>query len=190
MNSPIIDDSPGTEVLFSGNEAIARGCVEAGVSLVTGYPGTPTTPVIEILNSADSQINARWCVNEKVAMDVATGNSWAGLRSLVTMKMSGLNVASDSILSVAASGTVGGLVIYVGDDPNVYYGMVEQDSRYFALLSAAPMLVPANPQEMLDFTRYAFELSERTGGPVFLRSTTVPSWRSGDCARKRTFPST
>jgi indolepyruvate ferredoxin oxidoreductase alpha subunit len=179
MNSPIIDDSPGTEVLFSGNEAIARGCVEAGVSLVTGYPGTPTTPVIEILNSADSQINARWCVNEKVAMDVATGNSWAGLRSLVTMKMSGLNVASDSILSVAASGTVGGLVIYVGDDPNVYYGMVEQDSRYFALLSAAPMLVPANPQEMLDFTRYAFELSERTGGPVFLRSTTVLSYTYG-----------
>ena len=179
MNSPIIDDSPGTEVLFSGNEAIARGCVEAGVSLVTGYPGTPTTPVIEILNKADSQIQARWCVNEKVAMDVATGNSWAGLRSLVTMKMSGLNVASDSVLSVAASGTVGGLVIYVGDDPNVYYGMVEQDSRYFALLSAAPMLVPANPQEMLDFTRYAFELSEKIGGPVFLRSTTVLSYTYG-----------
>jgi indolepyruvate ferredoxin oxidoreductase alpha subunit len=179
MNSPITDDSPGTEVLFSGNEAIARGCVEAGVSLVTGYPGTPTTPVIEILNKAGSQIRARWCVNEKVAMDVATGNSWAGLRSLVTMKMSGLNVASDSVLSVAASGTVGGLVIYVGDDPNVYYGMVEQDSRYFALLSAAPMLVPANPQEMLDFTRHAFELSEKIGGPVFLRSTTVLSYTYG-----------
>jgi indolepyruvate ferredoxin oxidoreductase alpha subunit len=179
MNSPITADSTGIEVLFSGNEAIARGCVEAGVSLVTGYPGTPTTPVIEILNKADSHIHARWCVNEKVAMDVATGNSWAGLRSLVTMKMSGLNVASDSVLSVAASGTVGGLVIYVGDDPNVYYGMVEQDSRYFALLSAAPMLVPANPQEMLDFTHDAFDLSEKIGGPVFLRSTTVLSYTYG-----------
>ena len=182
MKFPITDDSPGTEVLFSGNEAIARGCVEAGVSLVTGYPGTPTTPVIEILNKAESQIQAKWAVNEKVAMDVATGNSWAGMRSLVTMKMSGLNVASDSVLSVAASGTVGGLVLYIGDDPNVYYGMVEQDSRYFALLSSAPMLVPANPQEMLDFTRYAFELSEKIGGPVFLRSTTVLSYTYGKVA--------
>lgn len=175
MKSFITIDSPGADVLFSGNESIARGCVEAGVSLVTGYPGTPTTPVIEILKSVDSPIQARWAINEKVAFDIATGNSWAGLRTLVTMKMSGLNVASDSILSVAASGTVGGLVIYVGDDPNVYYGMVEQDSRYYALLSSAPMLVPANPQELLDFTRYAFELSEEIGGPVFLRSTTVLS---------------
>ena len=182
MRSPVTDDNPGTEVLFSGNEAIARGCVEAGVSLVTGYPGTPTTPVIEILHRAGTQIQAMWSVNEKVAMDIATGNSWAGRRSLVTMKMSGLNVASDSVLSVAASGTVGGLVLYIGDDPNVYYGMVEQDSRYFALLSSAPMLVPANPQEMLDFTRFAFELSERIGGPVFLRSTTVLSYTYGKVA--------
>lgn len=175
MKSSLTADSPGTDVLFSGNEAIARGCIEAGVSLVTGYPGTPTTPVIEMLKAADFPIQAQWAINEKVAFDIATGNAWAGLRSLVTMKMSGLNVASDSVLSVAASGTVGGLVIYVGDDPNVYYGMVEQDSRYYALLSCAPMLVPANPQELLDFTRYAFELSEQIGGPVFLRSTTVLS---------------
>ena len=85
MRSPVTDDNPGTEVLFSGNEAIARGCVEAGVSLVTGYPGTPTTPVIEILHRAGTQIQAMWSVNEKVAMDIATGNSWAGRRSLVTM---------------------------------------------------------------------------------------------------------
>jgi indolepyruvate ferredoxin oxidoreductase alpha subunit len=179
MNSPILIDSPGTEVLFSGNQAIARGCVEAGVSLVTGYPGTPTTPVIEILSGEKAGPKARYAVNEKVAMDIATGHSWAGQRTLVTMKMSGLNVASDTVLSMASSGTVGGLVIYVGDDPNVYYGMVEQDSRYYALLSAAPMLVPANPQEMLDYTRYAFELSEKIGGPVFLRSTTVLSYTYG-----------
>jgi indolepyruvate ferredoxin oxidoreductase alpha subunit len=179
MKSPLIVDSPGTEILFSGNEAIARGCIESGVSLVTGYPGTPTTPVIELLKAADTEIGVRWSINEKVAMDVAVGHSWAGLRTLVTMKMTGLNVASDTVLSVAASGTVGGLVIYVGDDPNVYYGMVEQDSRYYALMSSAPMLVPANPQEMLDFTRYAFELSETIGGPVFLRSTTVLSYTYG-----------
>lgn len=176
MKSPITIDSPGKEVLFAGNEAIARACIEAGVSLVTGYPGTPTSPVIEILKHEKASLEARWAVNEKVAMDIATGHSWAGLRSMVTMKMSGLNVASDTVLSVAASGTVGGLVIYVGDDPNVYYGMVEQDSRYYALLASAPMLVPANPQEMLEFTRFAFDLSEKIGGPVFLRSTTVLSY--------------
>jgi len=89
MKSPITIDSPGKEVLFSGNEAIARACVETGVSLVTGYPGTPTSPVIEILRREKAGLHARWAVNEKVAMDVATGNSWAGLRSMVTMKMSG-----------------------------------------------------------------------------------------------------
>ncbi len=176
MKSHILVDSPGTEVLFSGTEAIARGCIEAGVSLVTGYPGTPTTPVIEILQREKANLKARWAINEKVAIDMAAGHSWAGLRTLVTMKMSGLNVASDTVLSVAASGTVGGLVIYVGDDPNVYYGMVEQDSRYYALLSSAPMLVPANPQELLDYTKLAFDLSEKIGGPVFLRSTTVLSY--------------
>ncbi|UCF31290.1 MAG: 4Fe-4S binding protein [bacterium] len=179
MNSPIVIDSPGMEVIFSGNEAVARACVESGVALVTGYPGTPTTPVIEILRKEKTELKARWAINEKVAVDIAAGHSWAGLRTLVTMKMSGLNVASDTVLSVAASGTVGGLVIYVGDDPNVYYGMVEQDSRYYALLSSAPMLVPANPQEMRDFTNYAFDLSERIGGPVFLRSTTVLSYTYG-----------
>ncbi|TNF48303.1 hypothetical protein EP232_02560 [bacterium] len=173
MSSNILIDSSGKEVIFSGNEAIARACIESGASLVTGYPGTPTTPVIEILNREKAELKARWAINEKVAIDIAAGHSWAGLRTLVTMKMSGLNVASDTVLSVAASGTVGGLVIYVGDDPNVYYGMVEQDSRYYALLASAPMLVPANPQEILDFTNYAFDLSERIGGPVFLRSTTV-----------------
>jgi len=182
MSSNILVDSSGKEVIYSGNEAIARGCVESGVSFVTGYPGTPTTPVIEILNREKAELKARWAINEKVAIDIAAGHAWAGLRSLVTMKMSGLNVASDTVLSVAASGTVGGLVIYVGDDPNAYYGMVEQDSRYYALLASAPMLVPANPQEMLDFTNYAFDLSERIGGPVFLRSTTVLSNTYGKVA--------
>jgi indolepyruvate ferredoxin oxidoreductase alpha subunit len=182
MKSPILIDSPGNEFIFSGNEAIARACVESGVALVIGYPGTPTTPVIEILQKEKAELKARWAINEKVAVDIAAGHSWAGLRTLVTMKMSGLNVASDTVLSLAASGTVGGLVIYVGDDPNVYYGMVEQDSRYYALLSSAPMLVPAHPQEMLQFTNYAFDLSERIGGPVFLRSTTVLSYTYGKVA--------
>jgi indolepyruvate ferredoxin oxidoreductase alpha subunit len=167
---------PQKPTLLSGNEAIARGAIEAGVSLATGYPGTPSTYVIEtLLGIPDLGFRVEWSINEKVAFELATGVSWAGLRSLVTMKMSGLNVASDSFLSVQYSGTRGGLVLYVADDPNVYYGMVEQDSRHYARLAAAPMLMPATPQEALDFTRRAFDLSEQIGRPVMIRGTTTLS---------------
>jgi len=161
-------------LLLSGNEAIARGAIESGVALVTGYPGTPSTYVIEtLLKVPERRFRVEWAINEKVAFELATGVSWAGLRSLVTMKMSGLNVAADSFLSVQYSGTRGGLVLYVADDPNVYYGMVEQDSRLYARLAVAPMLMPASPQEALDWTRRAFELSEQIGRPVMLRGTTT-----------------
>ena len=170
------DMDPQKPTLLSGNEAIARGAIEAGVSLATGYPGTPSTYVIEtLLGIPDLGFRVEWSINEKVAFELATGVSWAGLRSLVTMKMSGLNVASDSFLSVQYSGTRGGLVLYVADDPNVYYGMVEQDSRHYARLAAAPMLMPATPQEALDFTRRAFDLSEQIGRPVMIRGTTTLS---------------
>lgn len=165
---------PKEPLFLSGNEAIARGAIEAGVSLVTGYPGTPSTYVIEtLLRLPDLGFRVEWSVNEKVAFELATGVSWAGLRSLVTMKMSGLNVASDSFLSVQYSGAKGGLVLYVADDPNVYYGMVEQDSRHYARLAVAPMLMPATPQEALHFTRLAFELSEKIGRPVMIQGTTA-----------------
>ncbi|NIQ39245.1 MAG: hypothetical protein GTN81_11720 [Proteobacteria bacterium] len=161
-------------VLLSGNEAIARAAIEAGVSLVTGYPGTPSTYVIEtLLGDPHPGFRVEWAINEKVAVELATGVSWTGLRSLVTMKMSGLNVAADAFLSVQYSGTNGGLVLYVADDPNVYYGMVEQDSRHYARLALAPMLMPATPQEALDLTRLAFKLSEEIGRPVMIRGTTT-----------------
>ena len=164
------------QLLYSGNQAIARAAIEAGVTLATGYPGTPSTYVIEtLLRLPDLGFRVDWAINEKVAFELATGVSWAGLRSLVTMKMSGLNVASDAFLSVQYSGTKGGLVLYVADDPNVYYGMVEQDSRHYARLAVAPMLTPATPQEALDFTRRAFELSEEIGHPVMILGTTVLS---------------
>ena len=170
------ESEPRNRLLLSGNEAIARGAIEAGVTLATGYPGTPSTYVIETLLSVpDLGFRVEWSINEKVAFELATGVSWAGLRSLVTMKMSGLNVASDSFLSVQYSGARGGLVLYVADDPNVYYGMVEQDSRHYARLGAAPMLMPATPQEALDFTRRAFDLSEQIGRPVMIRGTTTLS---------------
>ena len=167
---------PKAALLMSGNEAIARGAIESGVTLVTGYPGTPSTYVIEtLLAIPDLGFRVEWSINEKVAFELATGVSWAGLRSLVTMKMSGLNVASDSFLSVQYSGANGGLVLYVADDPNVYYGMVEQDSRHYARLAGAPMLMPATPQEALNLTRRAFDLSEQIGRPVMIRGTTTLS---------------
>jgi indolepyruvate ferredoxin oxidoreductase alpha subunit len=165
---------PREPVLLSGNQAIARAAIEAGVTLVTGYPGTPSTYVIEaLLRVPGLGFRVEWAVNEKVAFELATGVSWSGQRSLVTMKMSGLNVAADAFLSVQFSGTRGGLVLYVADDPNTYYGMVEQDSRYYARLASAPMLMPASPQEALDFTRQAFELSEQVGRPVMVLGTTT-----------------
>lgn len=161
-------------LLLSANQALARGAIEAGVALVTGYPGTPSTYAIEaLLKVPDLGFRVEWSVNEKVAFEVATGVSWAGLRSLVTMKMSGLNVASDALVSVQYSGTNGGMVVYVADDPNTYYGMVEQDSRHYARLAAAPMLTPSSPQEALDFMRRAFDLSEDIGRPVMILMTTT-----------------
>jgi indolepyruvate ferredoxin oxidoreductase alpha subunit len=160
-------------LLLSANQALARGAIEGGVALVTGYPGTPSTYAIEaLLRVPDLGFRVEWSINEKVAFEIATGVSWAGLRSLVTMKMSGLNVASDSLLSVQYSGTNGGMVIYVADDPNTYYGMVEQDSRLFARFAIAPMLTPSSPQEALNFTRQAFDLSEEIGRPVMILMTT------------------
>ncbi len=155
-----------------GSQACAQGAHEAAVRLVTGYPGTPATPAVEyLLGQSGNGLKAEWSVNEKVALEVAAGHSWAGQRSFVAMKMSGLNVASDPLLSIAASGTVGGLVILVGDDPGVYYGMVEQDSRLIARMAVLPMIEPANPNEARVFTRMAFEVSEQTQAPILIRQT-------------------
>lgn len=169
---------------LSGDQAVARGALEAGVEVATGYPGTPSTRTIEALQrmTKGSNVYIEWSVNEKVAVEVATGAAWAGKRALVTMKMSGLNVASDSLLSIAHSGTIGGLVIYVADDVSTYYGMVEQDSRYYALMGSLPMLVPSNPQESKDMTVLAFRLSEEIGAPVIVRSTTNVSYSYCDVA--------
>jgi indolepyruvate ferredoxin oxidoreductase alpha subunit len=170
IGTPILD----TPLLLSANQALARGAIESGVAYVTGYPGTPSTDAIEaLLTVPDLGFKVEWSINEKVAFEVATGVSWAGLRSMVTMKMSGLNVASDALVSVQYSGTNGGMVIYVADDPNTYYGMVEQDSRHYARLAVAPMLTPSSPQEALDFLRRAFDLSEEIRRPVMILMTTV-----------------
>lgn len=158
---------------LSGNEAVAQAALAAGVKLITGYPGTPSSEVIGSLwGRAPAGVTVEWSVNEKVALDEAGACAWAGQRALCTMKMSGLNVAYDSLISFAYSGCSGGLVVYVCDDPGVESGMPEQDVRGFAQMSDMPVLEPASVAESYWLTKYAFELSEKIGGPVLLRSVT------------------
>jgi indolepyruvate ferredoxin oxidoreductase alpha subunit len=167
--------APGKRLFLSGDEAVARAALEAGVHVVTGYPGNPGGGALAALLplAARFGLAAEWSVNEKVALEVAAGAAWAGRKSLVTMKMSGLNVLADSLLSIAHSGVNGALVIYAVDDVGVFYGMVEQDSRYYALLASVPLLMPASPEEAYAMTLLAFRASAQTGAPVLLLGTTV-----------------
>jgi len=163
-----------TTKLLTGNEALAWGALHAAVKVVTGYPGTPSTGTLASLLAMDPPgVHVEWSVNEKVAFETAAGASWAGQRALCTMKMSGLNVCYDSLISVAYSGARGGLVAYVADDPGVNAGMPEQDSRGFAVMSDLPMLEPASADEVYRLTMRAFELSEACGSPVFIRLVTA-----------------
>jgi indolepyruvate ferredoxin oxidoreductase alpha subunit len=165
--------------IVTGNEALALGALRAGAKVLTGYPGTPSSGALGSLLALGSDHpwlqgrHVEWSTNEKVAFEIAAGAAWAGQRALCTMKMSGLNVAYDSVISIAYSGCNGGLVIYVADDPGVSAGMAEQDSRGYALMSDLPMLEPASVAETYELTQVAFELSERTGSPIFLRLVTA-----------------
>jgi indolepyruvate ferredoxin oxidoreductase alpha subunit len=159
--------------LLTGNEALALGALRAGVKVATGYPGTPSTGCIESLLLLDPPgVHVEWSANEKVAFEIASGAAWAGQRALCTMKMSGVNVAYDSITSVAYSGVVGGMVIYVADDPGVSAGMCEQDTRGFAVMSDLPLLDAASVEDAYRLVQAGFEISERTGTPVFVRLVT------------------
>lgn len=158
-----------------GNEAIARGLVEAGADVVTGYPGTPSSEIIPGVIAWKKQLAlntyVEWSVNEKVALEVALAASWAGKRAAVTMKQVGLNVASDPLLNAAYSGVMGGLVVIVCDDPGAYSSQTEQDTRLFALFAKLPVFDPATPRQAQVMTRAAFELSEKYRLPVILRSS-------------------
>jgi indolepyruvate ferredoxin oxidoreductase alpha subunit len=156
---------------MSGNQAIARGTWEAGVHYATGYPGTPSTEILENISTYDN-IDSNWSTNEKVAFDVAMGVSLSGKRALVTMKHVGLNVASDSFMVVPYSGVIGGLVVISADDPGMHSSQNEQDNRYFAKFGKVPVLEPIDPQEAKDFVAIAFDLSERFETPVMYRTTT------------------
>lgn len=156
-----------------GNEAIAMGAIRAGVGVVAGYPGTPSTEVLETIAKRNpGAIKVQWSVNEKSALEVGAGASYAGARAMVTMKQVGLNVASDPIMCVNYVGVKGGLVILVADDPGPISSQTEQDTRAFGRYARIPVLDPATPEEAFAMVGYAFELSERLHGPVILRPTT------------------
>ena len=156
-----------------GNEAIALGALAAGVSLVCGYPGTPSTEVLETVASRrGSGVYVEWSVNEKTAMEMAGGAAYCGARALVTMKQMGLNVASDPLMCLEYIGVKGGLVVLVADDPGPISSQTEQDTRHFAAFSKVPCFDPSSAQEAYDMVREAFRFSEEHGTPVFLRPTT------------------
>jgi len=162
------------EILL-GNEAIVQGALEAGVSFVSGYPGCPSAEIGQgFLDVAKEKgIYAEWSVNEKVALETAIGASFSGLKSLVNMKSFGINVCSDSLFPLAYTGTKAGMVIVVADDPSCWSSaQSEQDSRGYAYLSRIPMVEPADPQEAYEFTKLAYEISEKFNTPVILRITT------------------
>ena len=156
--------------LLSGDEAIALAARHAGVALGTGYPGTPSTEILENFGEMGGQ--AQWSPNEKVALEVAVGAAFAGARALCTMKHVGMNVAADPLFTVAYTGVSGGLVIVSADDPGMASSQNEQDNRRYAVAAGVPMLEPSDSQEAYDFTWKAFELSEKWNIPVILRVTT------------------
>lgn len=156
--------------LLSGNEAIALAALHCGVTLGTGYPGTPSTEILESFSVLGGK--AQWAPNEKVAAEVALGVAFAKGRALVTMKHVGLNVAADVLFTIAYSGVSGGYVMVVADDPGMASSQNEQDTRRYAVAAGVPMLEPADSQEAYDFTGLAFEISERWQIPVILRVTT------------------
>lgn len=160
--------------LLMGNEAIAYGAVEAGVQVAAAYPGTPSSEVFATLAqmAREKGFYAEWSVNEKVALEVAAGASYAGARAMVTMKQVGLNVASDPLMSLAYIGVKGGLVLVVADDPGPHSSQTEQDTRKFGQFAKLPVLDPATPAEAREMAKYAFELSEKLLLPVILRPTT------------------
>ncbi|MHB1017755.1 MAG: indolepyruvate ferredoxin oxidoreductase subunit alpha [Coriobacteriia bacterium] len=156
-----------------GNHAIAAGAIRAGVGVVTGYPGTPSSEILEtVVKRNPGDIYAEWSVNEKVALEVAAGAAYAGVRSMVTMKQVGLNVASDPLMSLAYIGVKGGMVVVVADDPGPISSQTEQDTRTFAAYAKLPVFDPASPEEAYEMIQDAFELSERLGTPVLFRPTT------------------
>ena len=156
-----------------GNGAIALGALSSGIGLIAGYPGTPSSEIIETVSKAEHDgVHVEWSVNEKAAMEVAAAASYSGARCMVTMKQVGLNVASDPLMSLAYVGVKGGMIVVSADDPGPISSQTEQDSRRFAEFARVPVFDPSSPEEAFDMVGAAYELSEKYHTPVFLRPTT------------------
>jgi indolepyruvate ferredoxin oxidoreductase alpha subunit len=175
----------GKKVILLGNEAIVRGALEAGVGFAACYPGTPSSEIPDTFFSIVEDLKKKgiyfeYSTNEKCAVEAAAGAAFCGVRSITSMKHFGTNVASDSIFPLPYHGVEGGMIIVTADDPGCWSsGQSEQDSRWFARIGHMPMIEPADPQECKDFTKMAFELSEKFKVPVFLRTTTRVNHASG-----------
>ncbi|WP_392486656.1 indolepyruvate ferredoxin oxidoreductase subunit alpha [Haloimpatiens sp. FM7315] len=159
------------KVIMSGNEAIARGAYEAGVTLASAYPGTPSTEILENLAKYEG-VYAEWAPNEKVALEVASGASIGGARSLSTMKHVGLNVAADPLFTMAYEGVNGGLVVVTADDPGMHSSQNEQDNRYYAIHAKVALIEPSDSKECIEYMKEAYKLSEEYDTVVLFRSTT------------------
>lgn len=164
------------KLLLLGDEAVAQGAIDGGISGMYAYPGTPSTEIMEYVqrskSARDRNIHRQWSVNEKTAMEAALGMSYAGKRSVVAMKHVGLNVAADVFMNSAVTGVNGGLLVAVADDPSMHSSQNEQDSRYYGRFALIPILEPSNQQEAYDMTYHGFELSEKYALPVMIRLTT------------------
>lgn len=164
------------KIVLLGDEAIAQGAIDAGVSAVYAYPGTPSTEITEYMQRSkeakSGEIVAQWTANEKTAVEAAIGTSYAGRRAMACMKHVGLNVAADPFMNSAITGVNGGLIIVVADDPSMHSSQNEQDSRYFGKFAQIPVLEPVNQQEAYDMMSYAFDYSERMNVPILMRITT------------------
>jgi len=177
----ILEDKPGKKILLLGNEAITRGALEAGIDVATTYPGTPSSEIADTFShiakhftkqKKDPSFYFEYSTNEKVALEIAGAAAISGLRALTCMKHVGLNVASDTFMTYLYIGCKGGHVIVSADDPSCHSSQNEQDNRYYALFSGAPMFEPTTPNEAKEMTRIGFEISEKLKSPVLLRTTT------------------
>jgi indolepyruvate ferredoxin oxidoreductase alpha subunit len=164
------------KIMVLGDEAIAQGAVDAGLSGIYAYPGTPSTEIMEHImrtrEAKDGKIRTGWASNEKTAMEAALGMSYSGKRTIVTMKHVGLNVAADAFINSAITGANGGLVVVSADDPSMHSSQNEQDSRFYGKFALIPILEPSNQQEAYDMMGFGFDLSEKYGVPVLMRITT------------------
>ena len=162
--------------LLLGDEAIAQGALDAGLSGVYAYPGTPSTEITEYIQGSalarEWGVHSRWSTNEKTAMEAALGMSFMGKRAMVCMKHVGLNVCADPFVNSAMTGTNGGLIVLVADDPSMHSSQDEQDSRFYGKFAMIPTLEPASQQEAYDMMEEAFQLSEEQHLPVLVRVTT------------------